>query len=191
MLKFGPDQKQKPEKGSILLAEPFMDDPHFKRTVILLCEHNDEGSFGFVLNNYIVAGIHEVMDGMPYFDGRISIGGPVKNTNLYYVHTLGEKLPGSIEVIDGIFMGGDFERLKEMLVHDEVPSDALRFFVGYSGWAPEQLDDELERNSWFVTSSTPNMLMNTDEQELWNELVRQLGSEYAHLANHPQDPNLN
>jgi putative transcriptional regulator len=191
MLKFTPENPPTPERGSVLLAEPFMDDPHFKRTVILLCEHNEEGSFGFVLNNYLDAGIDEIMNGMPPIESKVSVGGPVKHSNLYYVHTLGERLTGSMEVVDGIYMGGDFEELRQLLIAGEVKPDEVRFFVGYSGWSPNQLQEELDRKSWFVTKASSKVLMNTDDAALWRELVKNLGQEYSHLANLPKDPNLN
>ena len=135
----GPDKNLRPQKGQVLLAEPFLNDPYFRRTVIFLCEHNTEGSFGFVLNNYIDVDLEQIMENMPSYEGRISIGGPVRNSNLYYLHTLGEKIEESVEIIPGVYMGGNFEILKKLLVSGKVHKDQVRFFVGYSGWSPEQL----------------------------------------------------
>ena len=87
MIRFTPSNNAKPESGDILLSEPFLDDPYFGRKVVLLCEHNDEGSFGFVLNNFIDIDVDEVMEELPKLNARISVGGPVKNGNLYYLHT--------------------------------------------------------------------------------------------------------
>ena len=186
-----PDIKIKARKGKVLLAEPFLDDPYFKRTVILLCEHNEEGSFGFVLNNYIDIELDQVMDELPTFSTRISLGGPVNNSNLYYLHTLGEQIGDSVEVMDGIYMGGDFEILKKKLRMGQVQKDEVRFFVGYSGWSPNQLDTELSSKSWFVANVKPKLLMNTDATDLWKKVMESMGSKGSMIANLPDDPSLN
>jgi putative transcriptional regulator len=191
MLKFTPDTNVEPVKGSLLLAEPFMDDPYFQRKVILLCEHNEEGSFGFVLNNYIDLTIDRLMAEFPHFASRVSVGGPVKNTNLYYIHTLGEQLAGSIQVTDTIYMGGDFEQLKALAKSGQIPDDEIRFFVGYAGWSEGQLRAEIKNHSWFVVEADEPLLMDTSGDELWATMIGRLGKEYAHLANTPNDPSLN
>jgi putative transcriptional regulator len=188
---FGPKKNVEAKKGKVLLAEPFLNDPYFKRTVILLCEHNDEGSFGFVLNNYIDVHLDQIMEELPDFETKISIGGPVKNSNLYYLHTLGEEIEDSVEVLDGIFMGGNFEILKEKLLKGEVQKDQVRFFVGYSGWSPEQLDSELELKSWFVTKVDSRVLMNTGIDDLWRRIMGSMGKKGSIIANLPEDPTLN
>lgn len=191
MLKFTPDTNVEPVKGSLLLAEPFMDDPYFQRKVILLCEHNDEGSFGFVLNNYIDLTIDRLMAEFPHFASRVSVGGPVKNSNLYYIHTLGEQLEGSIQVTDTIYMGGDFEQLKALAKSGQIPEDEIRFFVGYAGWSAGQLRSEINNRSWFVAEADEPLLMDTSGDELWATMIGRLGKEFAHLAHTPNDPSLN
>ena len=141
MIRFTPSNNAQPESGDILLSEPFLDDPYFGRKVVLLCEHNDEGSFGFVLNNFIDIDVDEVMEELPKLKARISVGGPVKNGNLYYLHTRGD-IPESIPVVEGVCMGGDFDLIKKMLQQGELTADDIRFFIGYSGWSPSQLDHE-------------------------------------------------
>lgn len=191
MLKFTPDNQAKPKRGSLLLAEPFLDDPYFKRTVIVLCEHNEEGSFGFVLNNYVEVSLESMVEEMPAFETRVSIGGPVKNSNLYYIHTLGNQLEDSLPITDKLFMGGDFHQLRDLMTSGQLKENQIRFFVGYSGWAENQLQEELDAKSWFVAEGFTNELMNTHNDDLWADIVTSLGKEYEHLANYPQDPNLN
>jgi putative transcriptional regulator len=191
MLKFTPDNNPTPARGSLLLSEPFLEDPNFKRTVILLCEHNEEGSFGFVLNNYVDLTLDRIMPDLPAFNNLLSIGGPVKKTNLYYIHTLGDRLSESMEITPGIFMGGNFDELKTMAAAGLIGDDEIRFFVGYSGWSAGQLQEELDGKSWFVTNANDGLIMNTHVDDLWGKLVQTLGKEYAHLVHLPEDPSLN
>ncbi len=187
----GPKGDIQPGKGKVLLAEPFLDDPYFKRTVILLCEHNEEGSFGFVLNNYIDVDLDQIIEALPEFDTKISIGGPVKNSNLYYIHTLGEVIPDSIEIVDGIYMGGDFDKLRDKIAHGLIDKNQIRFFVGYAGWSANQLDEELKLKSWFVKDIKSGVLMNTEIDDLWKTIMRSMGKNGQIIANFPDDPTQN
>jgi putative transcriptional regulator len=180
-----------PTKGQVLLSEPFLNDPYFRRTVVFLCEHNAEGSFGFVLNNYIDVELEQIMDNMPAFEGRISIGGPVRNSNLYYLHTLGNLIEESVEVIPGIFMGGNFENLKTLLQAGKVQKNDVRFFVGYSGWSPTQLEEEIKLKSWFVANVSKETVMNSDNDDLWKSILKTMGSKGKFVAGLPEDPSLN
>lgn len=190
-INFSPDANIKPERGQVLLSEPFLNDPYFKRTVILLCEHNEEGSFGFVLNNYIDVELEQIMENMPNFGGKISIGGPVRNSNLYYIHTLGDQIEDSLEILPGVFMGGNFETLRKKLFSGEVDKNQVRFFVGYSGWSPDQLQAEIKANSWFVTNVDRETVMDTDIEDLWKVIMKKLGKKGELISKMPEDPNLN
>jgi putative transcriptional regulator len=168
-----------------------LNDPYFKRTVVLLCEHNHEGSFGFVLNNYIDVELDQIMEEMPHFPTRIRIGGPVRNSNLYYIHSLGDEIKDSVEIMPGIYMGGDFDHLKKLLIAGKLEKENVRFFVGYSGWSADQLQSEIESNSWFVTNVDKDTVMNTDIEDLWKVIMKQQGRQGEMIANLPEDPSLN
>lgn len=188
---FSPNTNVEPKKGQVLLSEPFLNDPYFKRTVILLCEHNSEGSFGFVLNNFIEVELDQIIEDMPKFDGKISIGGPVRNSNLYYIHTLGEEIEESVEILPGVFMGGDFEKLRKLLYAGKIAPEQVRFFVGYSGWSPEQLQTEIKSQSWFVTDIDKDLVMDTEVDDLWRHIMKKFGRKGEMIANMPEDPSLN
>jgi len=192
MIRFTPTNQAAPAAGDVLLSEPFMDDPYFGRKVVLLCEHNDEGSFGFVLNNYVDVSLNEVMDDLPAVASRISVGGPVKNSNLYYIHTR-EDIPESVPVVDGVFMGGDFEVIKELIQSNRIDASQIRFFIGYSGWSPAQLNEEIQSRSWFVSRAAKLDIMRTDEdnESYWKRLITDMGDGFEHIANAPSDPSLN
>jgi putative transcriptional regulator len=191
ILDLNPRNRHRPAKGRLLVSEPFLPDPYFRRTVVLLCEHNEEGSFGFVLNRHMDMDVHELMENMPPTGSVVSIGGPVQSGNLYYLHTLGAHVEGSIEVVDGVHMGGDYEQLRSILATDPRLSKHVRFFVGYAGWAGDQLQKELDERSWLVSQGDRKRIMNMGDKDLWADTLRAMGREFAPLANFPDDPSLN
>jgi putative transcriptional regulator len=181
----------KPDKGTLLISEPFFTDPFFKRSVVLLIEHNEEGTLGFILNKPIDINLNEALDGFPDFNAKVFFGGPVRRDNLYYVHTLGDKLPGAFEISPGLYWGGNFEILKDLINTKQVGQQEIRFFVGYSGWEPNQLDGEMSDQSWLVANSKIDYVMAQNTDHLWGEILKDMGKQYAILANFPEDPSLN
>jgi putative transcriptional regulator len=191
LLDLDPDNRLPPARGRLLVSGPYLPDPYFRRTVVLLCEHNEEGSFGFVLNRAMDLSVSDLMENMPPIGSQVSIGGPVQSGNLYYLHTLGPHLPGCIEVVDGVFMGGDYEQLKAMLQVNMELARHIRFFVGYSGWETGQLQKEMDQRSWLVSHGDKRRIMNASIEDLWADTLRGMGKAYAPLANFPDDPALN
>lgn len=173
-----------------------MQNDYFHRSVILLCEHNEDGSFGFVLNNYTDVKLSE-FENMHEVEGfcddfRISIGGPVSAKNLYYIHTLGDQLPDSIHVTGNIYAGGDFDLLKEKIANGQVTADQVRFFLGYSGWVEKQLNGELKQNSWLVAEiDHSDDIMDVHNESIWKDYMQRQGGKYKVFANFPKDPALN
>ena len=192
MIRFTPASAVEPKPGQVLLSEPFLEDAYFGRKAVLLCEHNSDSSFGFVLNNYIEVDLQDLLQEMPHWQAKISLGGPVKNSNLYYLHC-NEHVPGSIQVKEGLFMGGDFDWLKKAVTDGVITDRELRFFVGYAGWTSGQLADEIKSKSWFVADAPIETIMNTqtEDEDYWKELIRSMGPDYAHIANAPSDPSMN
>jgi putative transcriptional regulator len=190
-LDFKPENIESPAKGKLLISDPFMGDPYFNRLVILLCEHNEEGTFGFILNKYIEMDLTDVMEDVPEISNRVSIGGPVENDQLYFLHTLGERLPGSAEVAAGLYFGGDFEILRSLLATKSIGENEVRFFVGYSGWSEGQLFDEMKEESWYVSDINDLPLMDTSRDDLWSLAFKKMGGSFSVLANFPSDPSLN
>ncbi|MCB9183488.1 MAG: YqgE/AlgH family protein [Flavobacteriales bacterium] len=191
LLDFKPENRFDPGKGRLLVSEPFLPDPYFRRTVVLLCDHNAEGSFGFVLNRGMDLTINDLMEDLPPISSRVGIGGPVQSGELYYLHTLGKHVEGSVEVIDGVHMGGDYAQLRAMLATDPKLSKHVRFFVGYSGWGPDQLKKEMDDQAWMVAPADKRRIMGTSNEEMWRMTLKSMGREFAPLANFPEDPSLN
>lgn len=191
MLDLNVYNKLEPKKGRLLITEPFLEGDYFHRAVILLCEHNEEGSFGFVLNNYVDIGL-DSFEGIPQFETKISTGGPVSTKNLYYIHTLGEKLEGSMQVHNNLYAGGDFDKLKEMMANNEVLPNQIRFFLGYSGWVEKQLEGELKHSSWLVSDiQKVEDIMDTENESIWSDYMEQQGGKYKAFAHFPKNPALN
>ena len=191
MIRFTPTENSKPQIGDILLSEPFLNDPYFGRKAVLLCENNKSGSFGLVLNNIIDMDITEVITDFPDPSARVSLGGPVSRANLFFLHT-SEKIKDSQKVIDGIYLGGDFEQLKEEI---KIRPNTIKYrlFIGYSGWSDGQLKDEIKSRSWFVTNAEKDQIMDTSgvNEEYWKDLIKKMGEGFTHIAQAPIDPNLN
>lgn len=180
-----------PEKGRILIAEPFLSDMYFKRSIVLITEHNHQGSVGFVLNKPVNIDISELIGDFPSFDCPFSIGGPVGTNTLHFIHTLGHLIPNSIHVYDNVWWGGDFEVLKDLIKNEVISSSQVRFFLGYSGWTANQLEEELIQNSWLVTEMDSNVLMRHNMNEIWKDMLLALGSKYKMWINSPENPSLN
>lgn len=183
--------KENPGKGKILISEPFLEDQYFKRSVILLCEMNEEGSFGFILNNQVNIELNELVEDLAITGFRVSLGGPVQTGNLYYLHTLGDQLPGSIEIIDGLYMGGEFELLKTKLETSTINEDQIRFFLGYSGWSSGQLEGEMEEYSWIVSKANRKQIMDARDKTFWKETLKNMGGKFSIISNFPENPTLN
>jgi putative transcriptional regulator len=181
----------KPKRGKILISEPFLLDYFFKRSVILLAEHNEEGTFGVIINKPIKARFNQVVKDFPEFNSRVFLGGPVQSDSLFFIHTLGDKVENSLEILPGIFWGGDIERIRELIILSVLKPSQIRFFIGYSGWSPHQLEDELERNSWVVSSLSADDILRTTPSMLWSRSLRKLGNDYAHWVKFPDDPSDN
>jgi putative transcriptional regulator len=186
-----PDQKLPVKAGRLLLAEPFLQDPFFKRSVILLTEHNERGSFGLIINKPIPMYLHEAIENAPTFDSKLALGGPVQKETLHYLHRLGDRIPNSTLVMDDVYWGGDFEVIKELITTGELNQDTLRLFVGYAGWAEGQLDHEMESKSWIVNNAERKHLFSDKPEELWNEILQGMGNPYHHMVKLPEDPRLN
>lgn len=181
----------KPEKGRVLIAEPFLEGRYFKRSVVLLTEFSDKGAVGFVLNKPIHLNINELIKDLAVFESEVFVGGPVQNNQIYYLHTVPELIPNSFQVFDNLYWGGDFEILKELLSLRKIEVNQIRFFAGYSGWSAGQLEEEIKENSWLVSSLDTKELMALDNSDIWQKALNQLGGNYKLWSNFPKDQNMN
>jgi putative transcriptional regulator len=178
--------------GQLLLSEPFMIDENFRRTVVLVCEHNNEnGTVGLIVNKPINLELNDVIEGFPPFKGKLFLGGPVGTDTLQFLHALGDEIEGSIKLSDHLYWGGNFEQMKTMISVGKIRSSDIRFFLGYSGWSPGQLEQEMRDNSWIVTPAMYRHIFQTPHDALWKEVMRSMGGIYSTMAGYPENPTLN
>lgn len=185
------DILSKPEKGALLVAEPFLGDPNFDKTVVLLTEHNDAGSVGFVINRPLELDLDDIVIDFPSLDTLVYHGGPVQQDNLYFIHNKGSLIPGSEHIKDDLYWGGDLEPLKEMIKLGLVTQENIRFYLGYSGWGEAQLDAELQEKSWLVLQNSQIDIFNDHPDEMWRKILMLAGGNYPLWANSPLDPTMN
>jgi putative transcriptional regulator len=182
------ENKRKAKRGRVLLADPFSNDDYFSRSVVFLCDHNSEGTFGFVLNNYLDLNLDEVAKNFPKLDSRVSIGGPVETQNIFFIHTLGKQIEGSQHVSDEIYVGGNYDQVIQLIEQKKITSREVRFFLGYSGWSPNQLQEEIEQHAWIVVPVLNQLeVMDASIDQLWERFMRREGKKYDLLSKFPMD----
>lgn len=182
----------KPKKGNLLIAEPsIIGDVSFNRSIILLADHTNEGSIGFILNKPLE---YDLKDLIPNTTAQFKVynGGPVEQDNLYFIHKSPDLIPDSIEISKGIFWGGDFETVLELINTNKLEASDIRFFLGYSGWESNQLENELQSNSWIVSKNVyKSELIQKSCETFWREKMLELGGDYSIWSNAPENPSYN
>jgi putative transcriptional regulator len=185
------ENQMEPAAGRLLVANPFLPDSNFKRSVILLTEHGEEGSVGFVLNKPIDLKLEDVVKDFPAFGGKLFYGGPVQLDTLHFVHRRPDLFDRTTQVTEEIYWGGNFDMLRILLQSEQLQPSDIRFFVGYAGWGEEQLKGELEQHSWVVTPATEEIIFEEDPEKLWQLTLQKMGETYAIMSNFPEDPRMN
>lgn len=182
----------KPEKGYLLIAEPsIIGDMSFNRSVILLADHTQQGSIGFILNKPLKYRLNDLITNTQA-KFKVYNGGPVEQDNLYFIHKIPDLIPDSIEISNGIYWGGDFDIVLSLLDDNLITEDHIKFFLGYSGWEPEQLNNELQSSSWVVTQNVyKDELIEKCCLDFWKEKMLELGGDYSIWSNAPENPSYN
>lgn len=173
-----------PAAGRLLIAEPFLNELYFQRAVILLIHHNQEESMGLVLNHPSETFTNEVLDDCEL---RLHIyhGGPVDTQKLFYVHTFGG-VRGAQLITPNLYFGGDWTELMSLLSLQRHPERHARFFSGYAGWGPEQLNDELSEHAWVcIANFDQNNLLSRPSDHLWHDALSSQGPKLATFAHFP------
>jgi len=177
-------------KGTLLVSEPFLKDPVFGRSVVLIVEKNKLGTVGFVLNQKLDYTLADIQINLPLMN-KLYKGGPVAHDSLHFLLKSNHSVSGSVSVLPGLFWGGDFDELSAKVQNGEIAAEDLRFFIGYSGWEPGQLEFELNEKAWVVAKADIKTVFEQSVEKLWKQSMKSLGGDYALMANSPIDPKLN
>jgi putative transcriptional regulator len=174
------------EKGDIILAEPFMENPHFKDGVIVITEHSEEsGTVGFLINKTLKLKMNEVVEEFPEIETELLYGGPVQTDTLHYIHTYGKVLNDSLHITKNLYWGGDFMQLKALIRQNVIKADGIRFYLGYSGWSPGQLEEEFEVGTWMQSKLDLNYIFKTKLKKVWPKAMADKGNAFTVIAKMP------
>lgn len=180
-----------PVIGDVLISEPFMNDFYFRRSVILLIDHNEKGSLGVIFNKRLTIPFNEIVQGFPEFNADVYLGGPVETDRIFFIHTVGEMIPDSHLISNGLYWSGNINVLKSMIKMDLIKPHEVRFYVGYAGWDGGQLRNELKANTWVVGRFTSKQLLRTMPGKMWSDFVKQIGKRYTLWDKFPVNPSEN
>ena len=186
-------RNQNPQAGDLLLSEPFLTDDNFSRAVILLCEHEEGiGSVGFVMNKPSILSLGDLVSELDFLDAEVFVGGPVEQNTLHFVYFGLQLMEESKPLGNDVWWGGDFSELIQLINSKKMNLSQVRFFIGYSGWSPGQLNAELSAQSWIVYSDplSQELFANSSDQ-LWRSLMKSMGGDFEIQSNYPIDPRLN
>jgi putative transcriptional regulator len=180
-----------PEKGKILISEPFLPDTFFNRSIVYLTDHTPQGSVGFILNKKLDLKVSSAIEGFENWKENLSMGGPVAPDTLHYLHNLGEAIPNSIHVEGDVYWGGDIDVIRELISDGKINKDQIRFFLGYSGWSAGQLERELKENSWVIAKVNSKIVLNNRGEDIWKKVLRSFKNKYRMWADFPDSPEMN
>ena len=181
-------------KGSLLIANPVLPDPNFSRTVILLCNHNDQGSFGLVINRSTqlkAPDLFSSIDILKSYNAKIYMGGPVSQSMVFYLYRSAKDVIDLDKICSGVYLGSNLETLESLYLDIGNPGENIRFYLGYSGWSGGQLDGEMEQNSWLVQNANEKLVFLDSEELIWLKAVNSLGEKYQYLTKAPVNPQWN
>ena len=177
------------DPGSLLIADPsIIGDTNFHRSIILLVEHNFDGSFGFIINNPLNHTTNDLTVEMKY-DFPLYYGGPVDQDNLFFMHKMGNLIPNSIRIQNDLYWGGDFKAIVSLVNNKKLKVNDIKFFLGYSGWSANQLISEIKSKNWIIKKNSNSSDIFTNKSEsLWSKEMKKLGGDFLLWSNSPENP---
>ncbi|NSW44524.1 MAG: YqgE/AlgH family protein [Bacteroidales bacterium] len=180
-----------PSVGKFLISEPLLNDGIFGRSVVLLTEHNEEGTIGYVLNKASGFIISQLLPMFKGFSTPVYIGGPVATNTVHFIYRSSYPIKNSKSINNELFWGGDIKELLTLMKNNKINESNVRFFVGYSGWSKNQLNQELQKGYWLVSHFPISHIFEEDPSMLWKRSVIQLDRKYHFWLNVPINPSLN
>lgn len=189
-MKKKPGTLPKPKVGALLISEPFNPEPSFKRSVVLISQHDKKGSIGFIINKPTPLKIYEALDDFPEFESHVYWGGSIRLDSIYYIHNI-PKLKGSHQITEGVYWGGDYKQLKLMIEAGEIEPRQIKFLAGYSAWNPRQLQKEIKTDNWWITDADHFNTLVEEPTVVWGNVLQRMGHVYGIMNDFPEDPGVN
>ena len=173
-----------------LIADPFLKDLNFKRSVVFICEHNDDGSFGLVQNELTNYFLHQLLDNIINENIPVFKGGPVGLNTIHFLHQF-PTVPNCVQLSNDLYWGGDIKTITSLINSKQIDLQKIKFFIGYSGWSPKQLDEEMSEKTWLLSEVNTDIIFKSNPNEIWKDALKFLGGEFEQLIHYPIDPQLN
>ncbi len=179
-------------KGDVLISKPsILGDITFNRSLILIADYNDEGYVGFIINKPLAENLKDLVPDVKR-DFIVFDGGPVDRDKLYFVHNVPHLISGGYQISRDLYWGGHQEELIPLINNDLISHHQIKFFLGYSGWAQTQLEEEIKDEAWLIESVfDADEVISCTSTNLWNKKMKSLGGEYLIWSNAPDNPNHN
>jgi putative transcriptional regulator len=175
-------------ENQLLIAMPNLDDSYFNKTVTYICEHNAEGAMGLIINlpinvtlNELLVQINEAKEEAPELAQQVLTGGPVSQDRGFVLHSTQSGWNSSLALSENVMITTSKDILMA-LGTDEAPEKYM-VTLGYAGWGPGQLEEEIKANSWLLTPADDNILFDTPIEQRWKKATEKLGINMAHLSN--------
>lgn len=177
-------------KGKILISTPDISGDVFSRSVVLIMEHNTEGAFGLILNKKN-AKMSDRLLHIFGFEVEVYEGGPVENDKIFFINKGAKVTENYAEINEEFYLTEDIENVVTGLIDEQISVDEIKVFSGYSGWGKQQLEGEVQRKMWTVVDVYNLDYTLPNDQNLWKNIMQNLGGEYLLWANAPDNVSMN
>ncbi len=176
-------------KGKLLIASPdLLSDRIFSKAVILISDKHEDGSVGFILNKPLPVTIRDISS--LNFPLQAFNGGPVSTNRLYFIHKIPDIIEGSVPIDNDLYWGGNLDRLLKSNLNLQDLQKKIKFFIGYSGWGKNQLQNEINEGAWLVSNKKID-IFSINPKNLWKNLLVETDPDMILWKNAPSDPSLN
>ena len=191
------------QTGSLLVATPTHESLDFNRTVVLITHYSEkDNTMGLVINRPLGERVRRyATDSLQHLAGgedacaelgRIFYqGGPVHQRYLFFLHRLDGLVEGGTKILDGLYLGGDLDTQYTDAEVLQTDAPRLRFYLGYAGWEPGQLEAEISAGTWFLAPGDPELVLAPTPETIWQTVLYSMGGKYRPLSVFPEDPSVN
>ncbi len=179
-------------KGTLLIANPDIDQGLYFRAVLVICEHSPSGSFALMINRPLEVELPEDIINLKQVANphvQIRSGGPIQPNQMMLLHSSDQLTEQTLKICEGVYLGGDLQFLQEAISNPEGPH--IRLCFGYTGWGAGQLEREFMNGGWFLHPASAKHIFETPPEKMWQAILREMGGKYATLSMIPEDLSLN